>query len=134
MTNLVLQEETTGCGFACVAMITNSTYQEIKALANSQGMFAEDEALFTTTNYVRKLLSDLGLQPGEEEVTFTDWDTLPPLALLATKYRIENGTPRWHWSVYTNQPPRVLDPAAYLEINERTDFENIDVEWYIPCQ
>lgn len=133
MTDLVLQEETTGCGFACVAMVAGKSYAEVKTLANQQGMHATDEALYTTTNYVRRLLAELDVELGHGETKFEDWQSLPDVALLATKYRVEDGAPRWHWSVYTASPQRVLDPAAYLEVNERTDFENIEVEWFIPC-
>ncbi|MBO6558783.1 MAG: hypothetical protein JJ957_20050 [Pseudomonadales bacterium] len=70
MTTIVLQEETTGCGFACVAMVAGKSYAEIKELANQQGMYSEDEALYTTTTYVRKLLSDLNVPLGEREEVF----------------------------------------------------------------
>ena len=132
MTKIILQEEATGCGFACVAMLAETSYQEVKKLANQQGMNASDEKLFTTTDYVRKLLGDLNFSLGQDEVAFTHWNELPQLALLATKYRIENDNPRWHWCVYSANPARVLDPASYLDVNERTDFDNIDVKWYIP--
>lgn len=132
MTKIILQEETTGCGFACVAMLADCSYQHVKKLANQQGINASDEKLFTTTDYVRKLLSDLNTSLGQHEVAFTSWDELPRLALLATKHRIENDKPRWHWCVYSANPARVLDPASYLDVNERTDFDDIDVQWYIP--
>ncbi len=94
MLDLVLQEETTGCGFACVAMVAGKSYEEVKDIANQQGMFSTDETLFTTTKYVRKLLDDLGVALGEQEIKFTGWDSLPNVALLATKFRVEDGKPR----------------------------------------
>ena len=131
MMDIVLQEEKTGCGFAAVAMISGTSYKEVKKLANSQGIFAADEKLFTSTDYVRRLSLGLGVKLSESEIIFTDWKALPNVALLATKHRIENGQPRWHWSIYEKNKNRVLDPASYLENNKRTDFENIEVEWYI---
>ena len=133
MTKIVIQEEPTGCGIACVAMIAGKSYGEVKQLANTQGIFAEDEALYTSTTYVRKLLSDYDIEVSEIEHAFDSWENMPEKALLATKYRIEEGCPRWHWSIYVANPPSILDPAAYLDTNIRTDFSDIQVEWFIPC-
>jgi hypothetical protein len=130
--NIVLQEEPTGCGFACVAMVAERSYEQVKQLANEQDIYASDEILYTTTNYVRQLLKDLNVGIGREEVPFTNWNDMPDKALLATRYRIENGTPRWHWCVYSSNPSKVFDPASYLEENERKDFDAIKVHWYIP--
>lgn len=128
---LILQEETTGCGFAAVAMISGTSYSKVRELANSLGIYAADDNLFTSTNYVRQLSAQLNIELSEVEIEFTEWKQLPKVALLATKHRIENGQPRWHWSVYDGVKNQVLDPASYLEINKRTDFENINIQWYI---
>jgi hypothetical protein len=47
----VIQEETTGCGIASAANILGKTYSEMKEVANSMGIFAEDESLWSDTQY-----------------------------------------------------------------------------------
>jgi len=55
------------------------------------------------------------------------------MALLAIKYHQEKGHYFWHWVVFKRSAgkPVVLDSAAYLEKNERTDFESIEPKWFI---
>lgn len=129
----VIQEETTGCGIACVATIAGTSYATAKSKANKLGIFAEDESLFSETTYVRTLLNAYGFQTGEKEELFSEWSELPDTALLATKWHLENGRPFWHWVVF-NRGDRgavVLDPTAYLSRNERIDFEEIQPKWFI---
>lgn len=42
---IVLQDEPSGCGIACVAMLAGQRYEEVKRRANGMGIFAEDERL-----------------------------------------------------------------------------------------
>ncbi len=131
--DIVVQEEVSGCGIACVAMLAGVPYNEVKERANAQGIFAEDTKLWSETNYVRTLLNDYCIAAEPSERPFTSWDALPDLALIAIKYHLEEGKPFWHWSIFNrnNQQAAVLDPAAYLKDNRRTDFENMDPEWFI---
>lgn len=132
----VIQQEESGCGIACVAMLAQKTYEEAKEVANANGIFAEDERLWSETAYVRTLLGQfhIAAEPGEHP--FVSWDALPDLALLAIKYHLENGRPFWHWAVFSREKgqEKVLDPAAYLPENERTDFENMHPEWFITIE
>lgn len=129
----VIQEETTGCGLACVATIAGTSYATIKEMANRMGIFAEDHRLYSDTAYVRTLLASFGFRTSEQEAPFVSWATLPELALLATKWHLENDKPYWHWVVYCrhHDQPVVLDPAQNLKQNRRTDFEAIQPKWYI---
>jgi len=130
---VVLQEETTGCGLASVATLVRRSYAEVKALANSIGIFAQDTRLYSDTGYVRRLLAVYGLHASEKEIPFTSWEALPDRALLSIKYHIEGGRPFWHWVVFIreNRNPVVLDPARDLPKNRRTDFERMQPEWFI---
>ncbi len=51
--NTVIQQEKTGCGLACIAMLAGKSYDDVKRKANSLGIFSEDEKLWSTTDYVR---------------------------------------------------------------------------------
>ena len=127
----VIQEEVS-CGIASVANIVKRPYAEVKAKANSLGIFADDDVLYSNTEYVRKLLKEYDVQVSGEETPFSSWTSLPDLALLSIKYREENER-LWHWVVFKriSGKPAVLDSAAYLEKNERTDFEQMQPKWFI---
>jgi hypothetical protein len=58
---------------------------------------------------------------------------LPNLALLSTKWHLENGQPYWHWVVFVREggQPCVLDSKKSLRINRRTDFGRMKPKWYI---
>ncbi|MEN8216277.1 MAG: hypothetical protein ABFS56_07850 [Pseudomonadota bacterium] len=129
----VIQEEKTGCGIASIAAVVQKPYSEVKAKANSLGIFAEDEKLFSDTHYVRTLLREYGIKVSREEKPFTSWEGLPDTALLSIKYHKESDHPFWHWVVFhrENNHPVVFDSAAYLEKNERVDFEQMKPKWYL---
>ena len=59
---VIIQEETTGCGIASVANIIERSYAEVKAKANSMGIYANDESLYSDTTYVRSLLNEHGVR------------------------------------------------------------------------
>lgn len=129
----VIQEETTGCGIASVANILGKTYAEMKAIANTMGIYASDKALWSDTQYVRRMLSSAGFNTSSDEIPFKSWDTLPELALLAIKHHQEEGKNFWHWVVFKriNGQAFVLDSASYLPSNIRQDFEAMQPEWFI---
>jgi hypothetical protein len=117
----------------CLTGYTGKTYEAIKQLANSQGIFASDHKLFSETAYVRKLLGQFEMISSDNEIPFESWEGLPDCSLLATKFHIEQGKACWHWSVFIRQDEKsyVLDPAKHLEGSRRMDFENIQVKWFI---
>ena len=55
------------------------------------------------------------------------------MALLSIKYREEGACCFWHWVVFKREQgiPVVLDSAAYLEENSRTDFQRMNPKWSI---
>lgn len=133
MISPVIQEETTGCGIASVANVVGKSYAEMKALANSMGIYASDTSLWSDTQYVRHMLSRVGVEATENEILFESWGALPDLALLAIKHHQEEGRDFWHWVVFKRVDGRdlVLDSASYLASNVRTDFNEMQPKWYI---
>lgn len=129
----VIQEEISGCGIAASANILGKTYAEMKAIANAQGIHAEDESLWSDTQYVRRLLATGGAVATAGEAPFESWEALPDLALLAIKHHQENGRDFWHWVVFerTANEMYVLDSASYLPSNIRTDFAAMQPKWFI---
>ncbi|WP_067101643.1 hypothetical protein [Marinomonas atlantica] len=133
MISPVIQEETTGCGIASVANIVGKTYPEMKAIANSLGIYADDTALWSDTQYVRTLLKNEGIATSDSETPFTTWDALPDTALLAIKHHQEDGKDFWHWVVFRriDGNAMVIDSAAYLDSNIRVDFFEMEPKWFI---
>lgn len=131
--NPIIQEEPTGCGIACSAILSGKSYAEAKKAANRLGIYAEDEKLWSDTNHVRRLLAEFGIKTSSQETAFSGWDALPDLDLLAIKYHLENNRPFWQWVVFSRHAGQqvVLDPAACLNKNVRDDFENIQPQWFI---
>lgn len=131
--NVVVQEETTGCGIASVANILGKTYAEMKATANAMGIYAEDTSLWSDTHYVRRLLSHAGIKTSADELPFESRETLPNTALLSIKHHQENGKDFWHWVVFKRDQGEaaVLDSASYLPSNIRKDFDDMQPKWFI---
>ncbi len=129
----VVQEETTGCGIASVANILGKSYAEMKAIANAMGIYAEDESLWSDTQYVRNMLSQAGVDTSVDEIPFESWEALPDLALLSIKHHWEVGKAFWHWVVFKRIEGQdvVLDSASYLPANIRTDFDEMQPKWFI---
>jgi hypothetical protein len=130
----VIQLEPTGCGIASVAAIAGLSYSQVKAIARSLDISAQDERLWSETTHVRKLLEHLGATPTRSERLFRSWEWLPGLALLSIKWHLEKGRPFWHWVVFVRDErgARVLDPKKSLRRHVRTDFGRMKPKWYIP--
>lgn len=129
----VVQLERTGCGLASVATVAGVPYRQVQRVANRLGIFAEDERLWSETDYVRRLLRYYGVRAAQPEVRFRSWETLPDLALLAIKWHRVHGRAFWHWVVFWRGPegPVVLDPKRGLRTNARTDFGRIRPKWFL---
>ena len=129
----VIQEELTGCGIASVANILGKTYAQMKAIANAAGIYAQDQSLWSDTQYVRTLLRNAGVATSIGEIPFLSWSELPDLALLSIKHHQRDGKDFWHWVVFKriDGQPLVLDSASYLASNARTDFAAMQPQWFI---
>ncbi len=123
----VIQEDTSGCGIAASAALAGVNYAEAKRRANALGIYAEDTSLWSETAHMRKLLSHFGISVSAEEKAFTSWERPPDKALLAIKWHVERGNPRWHWAVFIREggEAKVLDSKKALRTNVRRDFGRI---------
>jgi len=132
----VIQQEKTGCGIASSAAIAGISYPQAKKIANQLGIFADDESLWSDTQYIRRLLKSLGKDTSAKEIPFTDWAELPDCALLAIKWHIEKSKPYWHWVVFVREGASsyVLDSKKALKNHVRTDFGRMKPKWYIAVE
>lgn len=129
----VIQGEQTGCGIASVAALVEIKYAEAKKVANSLGIRAQDERLWSETAHVRKLLAHFGCRALKGERPFRSWKALPDFAVLAIKWHVEKNRPFWHWVVFVRDEKGgyVLDSKKALRRHKRTDFGRIKPKWYI---
>lgn len=129
----VIQQEATGCGIASAAAIAGVTYNSAKTIANSMGISAADQSLWSDTQPVLRLLKKLGIETGKKEKPFQNWEALPGCALLSIKWHLKDGKPYWHWVVFMRENGKqyVMDSKKSLKKNIRTDFGRMKPKWYI---
>lgn len=129
----VVQKEATGCGIASSAAIAGMSNDEAKKIANGMGIYAEDQSLWSSPQYVRDLLAKLGIETDQKETAFENWESLPHCALISTKWHLKKGKPFWHWAVFVREGNEqyVLDSKKSLKTNVRKDLGRIKPKWYI---
>jgi hypothetical protein len=131
-----IQQEPTGCAIASAAAIAGINYPQAKQMANKLGIHAQDQALWSDTGPIRKLLAALGYHCSDKETPFTQWNSLPDCALLAIKWHLQQGKPYWHWVVFVRDQgnPYVMDSNKALKHHKRTDFGRIKPKWFISVE
>lgn len=129
----VIQEEISGCGIAACAALAGISYAQAKREANAIGIEAADTSLWSETAHVRRLLKEFDISVSSKEVPFKSWEELPCKALMAIKWRLEQGKPFWHWVVFVRESgvATVLDSKKALKTNIRRDLGRIKPKWYI---
>ncbi|WP_311065534.1 hypothetical protein [Halomonas sp. DWK9] len=129
----VIQEEISGCGIAACAALAGISYAQAKREANAIGIEAADTSLWSETAHVRRLLKEFDISVSSKEAPFKSWEELPDKALMAIKWRLEQGRPFWHWVVFVRESgvATVLDSKKALKTNIRRDFGRIKPKWYI---
>ena len=132
----VIQEDTTGCGLACIATLAGKRYQQVKQVAGQLGINVQDTQLWSDTKYVRRLLTHFGISASPYTNPFKSWDTLPTHALLAIKWHKSHNGASWHWVVFWrgSKGPVVLDPKQSLQNNARTDFGRMKPKWFLTIE
>lgn len=132
----IIQEEITGCAIASSAAIAGVSYAEAKEVANGIGIYADDPALWSETNYIRQLLKQFGVETDSKEIPFVNWESLPNVALLSTKWHLEENKPFWHWAVFVRERNKsyVLDSKKSLTTHKRTDFWRMKPKWFIAVE
>jgi ABC-type bacteriocin/lantibiotic exporter with double-glycine peptidase domain len=129
----IVQQEKTGCGIACFAMLADISYSKAKTVAQELGIFASDSKLWSDSGYILKLCAEYKIKVGKDKTPFKDWSSLPDRALLATKWHQFNQQAFWHWSVFVREQGEklVLDPSQNIKNNRRTDLGRIKPKWFL---
>lgn len=121
----VIQEDTTGCGLACIAMLSGRKYKEVRKAALSELQFDEGGEFYTGTSDLVYLGQGFDLKIGKRRRKFKGFDLLPNKAILAINYKEKSDS--WHWVVFhrNNKEQYVLDPKKSIKTAKRTDLTRI---------
>lgn len=121
----VVQQDSTGCGIACIAMLAGKTYAEVRKYALKTLSLDECGPFYTNTNDLVKLGNQYELNVGVRRRKFKSFDILPDKAILAINYKENTNT--WHWVVFhrTSSEQYVLDPKKSIKNNKRKDLARI---------
>jgi hypothetical protein len=129
----LVQRNTTGCGLACVAMVTNKTYGEIRNLAIKLGIVKENGSHITSSAAIRRLVEASGGRAMQGRKA-THWGKLPDLAVAGINYsEVKN---EWHWVIFvrTALDMYVLDPWHKTKTKKRRDFGRMRLRSSIPIR
>lgn len=142
------QEHVLGCGLACVAMIANCSYYEVKY--DYDELFGAPERVYnkvrrrtaldygTTASDLRNLLKIYDIQSYKRFRKFKSWDDLPNTAILAVNYREFENYTAWHWVVFDRESNAVYDPwvseqqkKVGIKQNIRKDYKRMNPRMYL---
>lgn len=128
----IKQGDPTGCGLACIAMLTDTNYNSVRELAVGQLGFDDSGTFYTGTKELRELGRNFNIELGRRMRKFKNFQELPETAILAINYKEDSDT--WHWVVYrrTSNDEFVYDPKKNIKSNKRRDFGRIKAKWFLP--
>ena len=120
----VVQEDGTGCGLACVAMVVGCTYAEIRILAINELGFDPAGPFFTDYADIRAMLASFGYRLSRRR-SFTGYGSLSPLCLLGVERAGSGEEDHWMVHVKCGLDRYVLDPAGKVKSERRRDWWRI---------
>ncbi|MGO1000690.1 hypothetical protein [Lysobacter sp. CA196] len=138
------QQDATGCGLACVAMLGGIGYAQARMLARRLGVGPRDRvvghggttrtirnAYFSDAHQLRGMLKLLGLRAGAQR-RLSRWDALDRSGIAGINYNHREDS--WHWVVYLHSDDGgwVLDPNPRVRSERRTDFGRMKPHCFIP--
>lgn len=93
----VYQHDDTGCGIACVAMLVNQSYHELKKQLIQKGFFFGRTDFGTTFRELTNIITSFNFRPTPKR-KFRKWANIPAkVAISSTNYNTTGG---WHWVVF----------------------------------
>lgn len=131
MVRRIIQEDATGCGIACAAMLAGISYSRAKTVALRLGIIGQKPPYYTNASDLSKLLRELELVPSRGR-KLSKWPSLHSLSIVGVNF--SEATGNWHWVVYVPSAAggHVLDPRATVKTQLRTDWARLRPRSYIP--
>lgn len=126
--NHVYQHDDTGCGIACVAMIVNQTYFQVREALKQAGFFNSDDDLGTNFKDINKALNIFNFSSASKR-KFKKWNNIPAkIAIASTNYDSKGC---WHWVLFV----RDLDGCFIYDPGKRKkkirDLRGKQSGWFI---
>jgi len=120
---IVAQEDTTGCGIACVASVANLRYKEVKDAAGELFRWTKlRETFYLKVNEIGKLLFHLEI--AAEKQRFRDWAGICGVSIVGVKIpKSDSGYHHWIVSAVKDNRLLVMDPR-YGEIYDGKEKKN----------
>ena len=115
----VIQQDATGCGLACVAMVAGVTYSDVRCIAVEHLGFDPTGPFYTYLDDLRYMLDWFGY--GLRRWTlFKTYGPISPLSVL----EIERTGPHNHWVLLVKcaLDMFVLDPSPGVKSTRRRDW------------
>ena len=143
MIRLVKQEHVYGCGLACVAMVSNTTYKSVRFEYDE--IFGEPEWVFskkrkrhcldygTSAGDLSDLMKIYGVQSSRRLLHFKSWDSLSDIAIISVYHKSVEDNTSWHWVVFDRKQNVVLDPWPHYKKLPmiRTDYKRLRPQFYV---
>ena len=127
----ITQDDSTGCGLACVATLARTSYQKIKAQAYEilSGWPNAPRSLYTDILHIKALLNANDIAHGNYRHEKNWAKVKTNIAIAAINLNERNN---WHWIVYyrDGDDAYLLDPRAKNE--KRRDFGRAHLHAYLP--
>jgi hypothetical protein len=98
----VMQEDTFGCGVACLAMVAKIYYAEAKRTFIKHGLDSENrpdrrKPFATIFQQLIRVLDDH--TPGSKKEPWRGWDRFEGVGIIKVECRPKGGNGDWHWVV-----------------------------------
>jgi len=118
----VFQDDHTGCGLACVAMIAGVSYREVRKFAIDHGIFSSGNDSGVSADGVMKLLKLFNVDTAIRN-SITNWKRVPQVGMLG----INDSRPHWVVAVRTREDCFLIDPSSHVSQKRRRDFGRISL-------
>ncbi|BBD08494.1 cysteine peptidase family C39 domain-containing protein [Desulfovibrio ferrophilus] len=131
----IIQSDVNGCGLACVAMVTNHTYAEVRKKAFEKLTGLAKNGYLTTSRDVKSLLNIFGFEGSRLiRFSFKNISKIPDLCLFKINRHFDaEGVEYWHWVVFVRDDREmyILDPKKSIRTNKRKDWGRMNVVSYM---
>ena len=128
----VIQEDSTGCGIACIDMVAGISYAEAKQITlNNEILKKSVKNFYTTTKDSVNVLNSIGIESSKgRKVRY--WSSINTISIVGINFLETTDT--WHWVLFipNEDTGYVLDPSKRVKTEKRTDFSRMRLRSYIP--
>lgn len=126
----IVQEDATGCGLACVAMVAGVAYAEVRGLVIESFGFDQRGPFYTDVPDLRAMLGAYGYVLSRR-VKFKSYDRTGPLCILGLERGGSGEEDHWALLVRHGLDIYVLDPARHVKTPRRRDWNRLRVVSYM---